>query len=149
MNISLSASTRYYILVGDEVTWKISLENKIWGFNEKTKGLWNKSNIGDYLAFYVILPIRKIIGFGRIKEKYIDESLIWYDEKIFNRSLWKYRISFDGQYTIKDWGNGIEVPHDIILNTGRKVVKEYTFKKLIANAEKKWNVNITNLLTLK
>ena len=86
---------RFYILVGDEKTWKTSLTKNIWGFSEKTKGLWNTSQIGDYLVFYVTSPVKKIIGFGNISEKFIDEALFWPDEKIFKRTLWKYRLRFD------------------------------------------------------
>ena len=60
---------KYYILVGDEENWKISIKNKIWGFSERNKGSWNKTKPGEYLAFYVTSPIKKIIGFGIVKGK--------------------------------------------------------------------------------
>ena len=41
---------RFYLLIGDKETWSISLEYNIWGFSDKTKGLWNTSNIGDFLG---------------------------------------------------------------------------------------------------
>jgi predicted RNA-binding protein len=31
---------RYYILVGDADTWKISVANNLWGFSDKSKGSW-------------------------------------------------------------------------------------------------------------
>ena len=69
VNKTFVQDKRYYILVGDDSAWKISLTKKVWGFTEKTKGSWNKSYSGDYIAFYVTKPLGKIIGFGKIIEK--------------------------------------------------------------------------------
>lgn len=60
----------YFVLVGDEKTWHVSFEKKIWGFSEKMRGFWNTTQHGDLLAFYVTKPTKKIIGFGKVKEKF-------------------------------------------------------------------------------
>ena len=52
---------RYYILVGDEGTWKIALQHLQWGFSQKNIGLWNTINEDEFVAFYVTKPIQKII----------------------------------------------------------------------------------------
>lgn len=75
---------------------------------ERTKGKWNASNIGDNVGFYVTSPIKRIIGFGKINEKFIDEKLIWPDEKLFNISIYKYSIKFNVYYLIGDWQKGID-----------------------------------------
>ena len=120
----IPSTQRYYILVGDEKTWQIAVENSQWGFTQKNVGLWNTSNEGDIVLFYVVKPIQKIIGFGKIDKKFISDNIIWPDEKLFKRSLWKYRIKFKINYMISDWENGIEVPPNIMLNIGRKVISK-------------------------
>ena len=72
----VTTKSRYYILVADEETWKVALEKHQWGFSQKNVGLWNTTNNGDFVAFYVTKPIQKIIGFGIIQEKYISDELI-------------------------------------------------------------------------
>jgi hypothetical protein len=118
------------------------MHGKVWGFTEKTKGLWKKSNSGDYIAFYVTKPLGKIIGFGKFIDKYIDEQLIWQDEILFKRSIWRYKIRFDIFYLIDQWSNGILPPSNIMLNTGRIVVDRSLFLKLVEDGQKKWNTSL-------
>ena len=137
-----SSDTRYYLLVGDEETWNISLKKNLWGFSQKTKGLWNTTNIGDYVGFYVTSPIKKIIGFGIIKNKFIGTDIVWKDEKLFERPFWNYRMEFDIIYVVDSWINGIKSPQGIMLNTGRRVLEKKIFFNLIKIAEKQWKVNL-------
>ena len=142
VNKSFLQNKRYYILVGDDLAWKISLTKKVWGFTDKTKGSWNKSNYGDYIAFYVTQPLGKIVGFGKITDKYIDDQLVWHDEILFNKSIWKYKIRYDILYLVDQWDNGINPPLGIMLNTGRKVVDKSLFMKMVDDSENKWNIQI-------
>ena len=127
----IKGNSNYYILVGDEETWATSFLHNIWGFAEKSKGNWNTSTIGDYVAFYVISPIKRIIGYGRITSKFVSEDIIWPDEKVFEKSIWKYRIGFEKLCLLEDWKKGVRVPEHIMLNTGRKVISKETFSSLL------------------
>jgi hypothetical protein len=135
-------ATRFYILVGEREAWTIALSYTIWGFSERTKGQWNTSNIGDYLGFYVTSPTKRIVGFGEINEKFVDDNIVWPDEKLFNISIWKYRIKFKVYYLIGDWQKGIGIPTHIMLNTGRKVINKQTFSRLLRKADIAWNTKI-------
>jgi hypothetical protein len=139
----LHDAPRYYILVGDEGTWNVALSNNLWGFSEKSRGFWNTSSDGDCLAFYVTDPLKRVIGFGKIKRKFIDDTIVFPDEKLFGKGIWKYRIEFDKIQVAEDWmKNGITVPSTIMLNTGRRVVDADVFKALVRRAERKWAVRI-------
>lgn len=135
-------SPRYYILVGDQDTWKVSIKHGVWGFSDRSKGSWNTSGVGDHLAFYVTSPVKKVIGFGQIKRKYIDTTLLWPDEKLFGRSLWKYRFEFDKMFTIDDWEEGLNLPDTIMLNVGRKVVSREIFLQLLKEADMRWKTKL-------
>jgi len=128
--------------VGDEKTWKVALEEYQWGFSPKNVGLWNTSNDDDFVAFYVTKPIQKIIGFGTISEKFVTEDILWPDEKLFKKPIWKFRIKIKPIHVIKNWNNGIDSPKNMILNTGRKVIEKNTFDSLTRDAMKKWKVSI-------
>ncbi|MEM3063002.1 MAG: hypothetical protein QW303_05620 [Nitrososphaerota archaeon] len=133
---------RYYILVGDPKTWDSAFSSNLWGFTEKSKGSWNTTNEGDLVAFYVTSPLKRIVGFGKITEKFVSDEIFWPDEKFFKKALWKYRVRFDVLYLLKDFNRGIEPPKNLMLNQGRKPIAENLFTGLIDVAEKTWKTNI-------
>lgn len=118
---------RCYILTADKHSWKSSLKYNLWGLSERTKGSWNTTQVGDWVAFYVTRPISKIVGFGKITQKFIDENMVWPDERMMRRSIWKYKLKLNIIYVLEEWEKGIPVPSHILLNTGRKVLDRRTF----------------------
>ncbi|HEX7031849.1 MAG TPA: hypothetical protein VF172_02505, partial [Nitrososphaera sp.] len=113
--------SRYYILVGDSETWEVALKHNIWGFSETSRGYWNRSRKGDYLAFYVTAPVKKVIGFGKITRKFVSDDLIFPDELLFGKVIWEYRFEFEKIHLVQDWEKGgIHVPSHIMLNVGRR-----------------------------
>jgi uncharacterized membrane protein len=123
---------RYYILVGYEKTWKVSLSHKVWGFPDRRKDNWNTSQTGEYVAFYVTSQIKREIGFGRIKDKFVSDPILWPDEKLFGKAVWKYRFHFTISYILNDdWNKGAKVPIETMLNTGRSVIHKRVFLSLL------------------
>ena len=112
-------------------TWRKSFTKNIFGFKETTKGMWNITNVGDFVCFYATTPIKKIIGFGRVTRKFIDEELFFPDEILFKRLLWKYRIEFEVIRLIGDWASGISPPRTIMLNVGRSKIKKEIYSKML------------------
>jgi len=142
----MQKNIRYYILVGDEKTWEVSFTENLFGFSEQSKGSWNTTNVNDYVAFYCTIPIKKIIGFGQITEKFIEDKIFFPDEKFFKRAVYKYRIKFEKLFVVADWKKGLPPPKNVMLNTGRRVVNEELFSELIKSAEKAWKTKLlTNL----
>lgn len=129
---------RHFVLIGRHENWQVSLSNNLWGFTENSKGFWNKTNTGDLLAFYIMSPLRKVVGFGTVGKKFINEDLIWNDEKQFKRSLWKYKFEINPSYICEDWKRGIALP-SMSLGVSRKLVDKETFVNMVKNADKTWN----------
>lgn len=138
----MSIKPNHYILVGNRKTWNASFKKLIWGFSDKTKGFWNTTKSGDLVAYYVTKPTKKIIGFGILKRKFIDNTIFWPEEKLLEEIIWKYRIKYSITHIEKNWKNGIDVPKKIILNQGRKKISKEDFLDLIKSAEKKWETKI-------
>jgi predicted RNA-binding protein len=130
---------RNYILVGDEKTWKVALYNEQWGFTQKNIGLWNTINEGERVAFYVTSPVKKIIGFAVINEKFVSKEILWPDEKLFNKSIWENRVKFKIKMLVKNWSDGVDPPPNTMLNVGRKVIKKKIFDDLIKKGKRKWD----------
>lgn len=133
---------RYNILVADNESWKVAFTKNVFGFSEKRKGFWKNSKEGDLLVFYVTSPFKKVIGFGKITEKYIDDEVFWPDEKFFKRSLWRYHIRFNVIYLLEDWEKGITIPYKIMLNSSIKVIQKENFRILLRKAEDIWKTNL-------
>jgi len=146
----MQESPRYYLLVGDENNWKVAIKENVWGFSDRTKGIWNTTEIGEIVGFYVTKPFSKIIGFGRITKKIIDERLLWDDELDFNRSLWKHKIEFTPIFIQKNWNKGIKLSSDKnwFLQSTRVVIKKNLFFELVENADKEWKTKIKNKILL-
>ena len=138
----MNLKNRTYILVGEKQNWKVALEKKIWGFQKKSKGLWNTTKENDLIAFYVTKPLKKIIGFGIVKNKFVDQKLVWNDEKFLNRAIWIYKVSFDIFYVCDKWKNGIFLPKKMFLQTSRRVIDKNFFIELVKLADSKWEMNI-------
>jgi len=145
----MTNKNRCYILIGDEQNWKIAIQKKIWGFQERSKGLWNTTQIDDFLAFYVTKPFKSIIGFGMVKTKFINDKIIWNDERFHKRALWLYKISFDVLHVCNNWDDGISLPKNTFLQVSRKVIAEKFFLKLVKESDEKWNTNIISKIKIK
>ncbi len=135
---------RYYILIGDEENWKTAIQENMWGFSDKTKGLWNTIQIGEYIVFYVTQPFSKIIGLGVVTRKFIDEKLLWKDELNFNRSLWKYRLEFKPIIIQNNWEKGFKLPSrkKWFLQSTRIIIEKEMFFEIIEVADKQWKTKI-------
>ena len=138
----INLKIRQYILVGDQNSWDVALENKVWGFKEKNFGLWNKTKEGEFVLFYVTGPISKIFGMGQIEKKVVEQTLLWDEEKLANKPLMKYRFKLKILEKIP-FDNGIPRPNNIMLNTGRKVIEQNQFLILLKTADKKWGTDLT------
>jgi hypothetical protein len=136
---------RYFILVGDSETWRYSLKKNLWGLSEHFRGYWNTSKPGDYLAFYVTSPIKKIIGFGKIERKFIDRSIIFPDEVFLGRPIWIYRYEYQKLLTTDEWDKGITPPPGLMLNVGRKLIDYSTFQILFTDAQQRWKKKIQDV----
>lgn len=133
---------RNYVLVGNKENWEIAISQNVWGFTQKSKGLWRTTKIGENLAYYVTAPIKNIIGFGKIKNKIINNDLIWQTEKQQQESIWIYKLLLDHLYICKDWSKGIPIPNSIILQSSRKVLNDDFFLYIVKKADSQWRTKL-------
>lgn len=135
---------RYYILISNLKNSEKSFDINTWGFSEKRKGSWNKSRVGELIAFYITDPIKKIVGFGVITDKVIEEDLIWPDEIFYQKSILKYRLKFSKIFLLEDYTNGITISQNLSFND-RTIISKKSFYELVAKSEEKWNYKFKDL----
>ena len=80
----------YWVLSGTPENWRIGLEKKIWGMNEKARGWWERIQPGDIVLFYAT-GNTGFLGEGIVLEKFIDETPLWPEEKE-GKTSFKYRL---------------------------------------------------------
>jgi len=141
-------SLNYFLLIGKEENWKISISEHLWGMPSQYKKFWESAAIGDLLAFYVTKPTKKIIGFGKIKNKLHNDQLTWNVEKYLGECIWPYKISFDIIQIADMWNDGINLPEKMQLQMSQKKITRDLYLTLVQSAEKKWNVDIIKKLNL-
>ena len=89
--------TRFWVAVGPESSWDVSLEQGVWVLNGYGRGPyyhWEVS-VGDHLLFYVTAPVSGVVGSGRITGKTGGGKPIWPAELKARKVLWPLRMTFD------------------------------------------------------
>lgn len=146
--INMNSKSDYYLLIGKEDNWEISLKKKLWGFTPRHKKQWERIKSNDLLAFYVTKPTQLVIGFGIVNDKFFDKKLTWTTEKYLGEVIWPYKIFLDIIYMCNNFQDGISLPTKMNLQTSTKKIDNELFITLIENADKKWGTNIFKLINL-
>jgi hypothetical protein len=84
-----------WLLIGIKKNWEKALTQPIpiWGLKTRNQSDFNSIKIGDLLWFYSTSPVKGVIGIGTVKDKYIDNvNLVW-DEEVKSRNIiWPLRF---------------------------------------------------------
>jgi hypothetical protein len=86
---------RHWLLIGHTKNWETALEQSIpiWGLKPRYQVEFQAMKIGDFLWFYSTMPVRGVIGVGVVKDKYVDNmKLIWEDEIKSKEVIWPLRF---------------------------------------------------------
>lgn len=86
---------RNWLVVGILKNWETALSQPIpiWGLKPRYQAEFSTMNIGNLVWFYVTNPIKGVVGVGRVKDMYIDENnLIWEEELEKKEVVWPLRF---------------------------------------------------------
>ena len=84
-----------WLVIGISKNWETALSQPvpIWGLKPRYQGEFQTLRIGDVVWFYITSPISGIIGLGILKDKYIDNmNLIWDEELSKKAVVWPLRF---------------------------------------------------------
>jgi hypothetical protein len=85
-------STSYYLAPGTRENWKTAFANgNIWGLPINRRQ-WATLKKGDVVFFYVMAPIKRVVGYGAIVERFRSEDPIFAEER-FGIRKWPLRFS--------------------------------------------------------
>ena len=84
-----------WLVIGVPKNWETAFSQPIpiWGLKPRYQAEFQSMNIGDFLWFYVTSPIGGVVGMGIVKDKYIDNTnLIWEEEWKKKKVIWPLRF---------------------------------------------------------
>jgi energy-coupling factor transporter ATP-binding protein EcfA2 len=91
----------WWIAAGPPKQWEFALKmGGVWGVSSKIRERWEELSSGDYILFFVKKPVKGVIGYGIVREKFKDDTLFWPDEINEGRVKWPYRFKFDIVYCL-------------------------------------------------
>jgi energy-coupling factor transporter ATP-binding protein EcfA2 len=91
----------YWAAPGPPEYWEIAFnKGGIWGVVEKKYNLWKNLSTGDYILFWATEPVKGVIGYGIVREKFRDTTPLWPAEIKEGKAIWPYRFKFDIEYCL-------------------------------------------------
>lgn len=84
-----------WLVIGVRKNWETALSQPVplWGLKQRYQVEFQALGIGDIIWFYVTYPITGVIGLGMVKDKYIDNmNLIWDEELETKKVIWPLRF---------------------------------------------------------
>jgi len=98
-----------WLVIGIPQNWETALSQPvpIWGLKPRFQAEFQNLKVGDILWFYATSPISGVIGIGVIKDKYVDDvNLVWEEELNKKEVFWplRFRIHVLKVLSPSDWG---------------------------------------------
>lgn len=111
----MSKENNNWLLIGIPKNWETAFSHPvpIWGLRKTYKTEFQFLNVGDNVWFYATSPIKGVIGSGVVRDKYIDNvNLVWEEELRKKEVIWplRFRIQILKAISPEQWKtNSIEI----------------------------------------
>ena len=142
-----------WLVIGIPRNWETAFSQPvpIWGLRPRYQTEFQVMNIGDLLWFYSTAPVAGVIGVGTVKDKYIDNiNLIWDDELRKKEVIWplRFRIHVLKVLPIERWKTDRIKINDFGLfwQIGFQLLKEEHAIELFKRARKSFGILQTDNL---
>lgn len=126
----------YWLVVGSKENWDTAFKHRnIWGLRKTQRLLWESINEKDRLLFYATQPVGGIIGYGRVRTKFIQDKPLWPDELKSNEVIWPLRFEFDVEFGLPPdkWKSEKIISKELFPRAGFQQINESTAKSIISN----------------
>ncbi|MEM2918862.1 MAG: EVE domain-containing protein [Candidatus Altiarchaeota archaeon] len=91
----MKEEVKNWLVIGVPKNWETALSQPVplWGLKPHYQLEFKSMNVGDILWFYATSPIGGIIGIGVVKDKYVDNTnLVWEEELKQKEIIWPLRF---------------------------------------------------------
>jgi predicted RNA-binding protein len=128
----------YWLMVGSKGNWDIAFQHgNIWGLKKTQRHFWEEIDEKDIVLFHATNPVGGIIGYGKVRTKFIQDKPLWPDEINNNEVIWPLRFEFDVEFCLPPdkWKNKKIVSKELFLRAGFQQLNESIAKKLISSMQ--------------
>lgn len=139
----ISNKAKNWLVIGSPKNWTTALSQPlpIWGLKLAYKNVFQSLSSGDLVWFYATLPVSGVIGFGIVRDKYIDNAnLVWEEELKEKEVIWplRFRIQVLKVISEEQWRtNSIKISDfNLFWQRGFQSLNEPHVKLLIERFEK-------------
>lgn len=117
-------SNSCWIMSSNKENFKYAIEiyNRTWGVQDKWFPQWKALERENIIFFYISDNVKKIIGCGKIENKFIQREPLWPDEIRENKVKYPLRFTFKVDFLLSEneWNNrGIDIIKFMKENWGR------------------------------
>jgi len=126
----------YWLVVGSKKNWDIAFGHKnIWGLRKTQRHLWENINEKDTVLFYATIPVVGIIGYGKVRTKFIQDKPLWPDELKNNEVIWPLRFEFDVQFCLPPdkWKGEKAISKELFPRAGFQQINESLARTIISS----------------
>jgi predicted RNA-binding protein len=126
----------YWLVVGSKKNWEIAFEHRnIWGLRKTQRLLWENINEKDMVLFYATIPVGGIIGYGKVRTRFIQDKPLWPDEINNNEVIWPLRFEFDVQFCLPPdkWKGEKVISKMLFPRAGFQQINESTARNIISS----------------
>jgi len=95
----------FWIVPGIEANWRRAFAMQgTWGLKADKRGrlYWAALTPNDVILFYVSGKIKRVVGYGIIRNKFYQDTPLWPEEIEAGRAKWPFRFEFDVEFLLDD-----------------------------------------------
>ena len=93
----------HWLAIGPQSNWSLGARKSFWSVSAVNAKTWSRIAVGDRLFYYVISPIKGVVGLGKITETFFeDKKCFWPDEMREKQVLWPYRLRFSTEFLLPE-----------------------------------------------
>lgn len=106
----------FWIVPGIEKNWQRAFHSLgTWGLKADKHGrlYWAALAPNDVIMFYVSGKVKRVVGYGFIRNKFYQDEPLWQEEMDAGRAKWPFRFEFDVEFLLDEdrWKQeGVVIP---------------------------------------
>jgi predicted RNA-binding protein len=128
----------YWLIVGSKKNWDIAFQNRnIWGLKNTQRHLWEEIKENDKVLFYLTIPVGGVIGYGRVRTKFIQDKPLWPEEVEKRKVIWPLRFEFDVEFCLSPdkWKSEKVVSKELFPRAGFQQIGESVAHGLMSSVQ--------------
>jgi len=145
---------RFWLASGSSENCLLALRESKWGSSRKLEFLWEKVTPGDVITIYASKPVSRVIGFAKVKDKLVEDTVFWPDEQEAGKILYPLRLTFTAEKLLEPeaWQNEGVFIGDLKVPTYRSlnpIVDRSIIASLLERAATQWKTDLDHLMPPK